>query len=112
MRIVEAVCSRFQWVFVSSIVVIIAACSSSGSGGEGEGSPESVDDSLDRLGVDAGLSWGGSNSTVYRGTVGSINVADFPSNVYNFGLFTYLYNFGNPEAQQFEVINYWVERVE
>ena len=28
MRIVEAVCSRFQWVFVSSIVVIIAACSS------------------------------------------------------------------------------------
>lgn len=62
--------------------------------------------------VDAGLSWGGSNSTVYRGTVGSINAADFPSNVYNFGLFTYLYNFGNPEAQQFEVINYWVERVE
>lgn len=62
--------------------------------------------------VEAGLSWGGSTSTVYRGSVGSIAADDFPDNVYNFGLFTYVYNYGDPSLPQFEVINYWVERVE
>jgi hypothetical protein len=62
--------------------------------------------------AEAGLSWGGSNSTIYRGTVGSIGAANFSENVYNFGLFTYVYNFGDETKPQFEVINYWVERVE
>ena len=35
---------------------------------------------------------------------------DFSENIYSFGLFTYIYNYGNRDAQQFEVINYWVER--
>lgn len=58
----------------------------------------------------AGISWGTSSSTVYRGTVGSIDADNFSDNVYNFGLFTYIYNYGDPSKQQFEVINYWVER--
>jgi len=62
--------------------------------------------------VEAGLSWGSSSSTVYRGVVGSIDAADFQDNVYNFGIFTYVYNYGDESKEQFEVINYWVERVQ
>lgn len=60
--------------------------------------------------VGAGLSWGSSNSTLYRGTIGSIDAENFADNLYSAGLFTYIYNYGNPDAPQFEVINYWVER--
>lgn len=60
--------------------------------------------------VGAGISWGSGSSTVYRGTVGSIDGASFQENVYSFGLFTYIYNYGDPSLQQFEVINYWVDR--
>jgi len=60
--------------------------------------------------VEAGISWGGSTSTIYRGSVGSIDAENFASNGYSFGLFTYIYNYGNPAAQQFEVVNYWVTR--
>ncbi len=58
----------------------------------------------------AGISWGTSSSTVYRGTVGSIDADNFSDNVFSFGLFTYIYNYGDPSKQQFEVINYWVDR--
>jgi hypothetical protein len=60
----------------------------------------------------AGISWGGSQSTTYRGTIGSIGASDFSDNIYSAGLFTYVFNYGNPEAPQFEVINYWVDRSE
>ena len=60
--------------------------------------------------VGAALSWGSSTSTVYRGTIGSIGEASFAENVYSAGLFTYIYNYGNPDAPQFEVVSYWVER--
>jgi hypothetical protein len=60
--------------------------------------------------VDAGLSWGTSNSTIYRGTVGDIAPDDFAGNGYSYGLFTYIYNYGDRGKPQFEVVNYWVER--
>jgi hypothetical protein len=60
--------------------------------------------------VEAGLSWGNSSSTIYRGTVGDISPDDFAGNGYRYGLFTYIYNYGDPSRQQFEVVNYWVER--
>ncbi len=60
--------------------------------------------------VGAGLSWGTSTSTTYRGTIGSLAGDSFADNLYSTGLFTYVYNYGNPNAPQFEVINYWVER--
>jgi hypothetical protein len=52
MRIVEAVCSRFLFLLVLSMVITIAACSSDSSGSGGGDNPQTVDDSLDRLGVD------------------------------------------------------------
>ncbi len=60
--------------------------------------------------VEAALSWGSSNATIYRGTVGDIAPADFSANSYSYGLFTYIFNYGDPTKPQFEVINYWVER--
>jgi hypothetical protein len=60
--------------------------------------------------IGAGLSWGGSNSTIYRGSVGSIDAENFAANGYSFGLFTYIYNYGATSDQQFEVVNYWVEK--
>jgi hypothetical protein len=64
------------------------------------------------LGASAGaaLSWGTSSSTVYRGTIGSIGEASFAEHIYSAGLFTYIYNYGNPDAPQFEVVSYWVEK--
>ncbi len=59
--------------------------------------------------VEAGLSWGSSNSTIYRGTVGDIAPDSFGGNGYSYGLFTYIYNYGDRTQQQFEVVNYWVE---
>lgn len=59
--------------------------------------------------VEAGLSWGASNSTIYRGTVGDISPSDFAGNGYSYGLFTYIYNYGDRTRPQFEVVNYWVE---
>lgn len=61
-------------------------------------------------GLDAGLSWGSGNSTVYRGTVGDIAPADYPGHGYSYGLFTYVYNYGDRSKPQFEVVNYWVEQ--
>ena len=60
--------------------------------------------------VGAGFSWGSSNSTTYRGTIGSIDEANFSENLYSVGLFTYIHQGGDSTKQQFEVINYWVER--
>lgn len=60
--------------------------------------------------VEAGLSWGTSNATIYRGTVGDIAPSDFAGNGYSYGLFTYIYNYGDPSKPQFEVVNYWTER--
>ncbi|MBK9030323.1 MAG: VCBS repeat-containing protein [Myxococcales bacterium] len=60
--------------------------------------------------VGAGLSWGTSTSTTYRGSLGSIAEASFAEHLYSAGLFTYVFNYGNPAAPQFEVVNYWVER--
>jgi hypothetical protein len=60
--------------------------------------------------VEAGLSWGSSSATIYRGTVGDIAPADFSANSYRYGLFTYIYNYGERTRPQFEVVNYWVER--
>lgn len=59
--------------------------------------------------VDAGLSWGTSTSTIYRGSVGDIAPGEFAGNRYSYGLFTYIYNYGDPTQPQFEVVNYWVE---
>lgn len=59
--------------------------------------------------LEAGLSWGSSNTTTYRGTVGEIAPEDFAGNGYSYGLFTYIYNYGDRGKPQFEVINYWVE---
>jgi hypothetical protein len=58
----------------------------------------------------AGLSWGTTTSTIYRGSIGSIDADNFAANRYDAGLFTYIFNYGNPAAPQFEVINYWVAR--
>ena len=60
--------------------------------------------------VEAGLSWGSINTTTYRGTVGEIAPEDFAGNGYSYGLFTYIYNYGDRSKPQFEVINYWVQR--
>jgi hypothetical protein len=60
--------------------------------------------------VGAGLSWGTSSSTLYRGTIGSISGDGFAENLYSTGLFTYIYNYGKPSSQQFEVVSYWVTR--
>ncbi len=60
--------------------------------------------------VEAGLSWGTSNATIYRGTVGDIAPADFAGNGYQYGLFTYIFNYGDRTRPQFEVVNYWVDR--
>lgn len=47
--------------------------------------------------------------TVYEGSVGSIDAANFAAQQYRFGLFTYLQ--ADPDSgDEFEVINYWVER--
>jgi hypothetical protein len=60
--------------------------------------------------VGAGLSWGSSTTTTYRGVLGAIDAEHFADNLYSAGLFTYLYNYGDPAAPQFEVVGYWVER--
>lgn len=47
--------------------------------------------------------------TVYEGSVGSIDAANFAAEQYRFGLFTYLQ--ADPDSgQEFEVVNYWVQR--
>jgi hypothetical protein len=66
-------------------------------------------------GVAFSLSWGISgertmsishgDSTIYSGSIGSIESDTFPDNQYEFGLFTYLQSL---EGREFEVINYWV----
>ena len=47
------------------------------------------------------------DSTTYSGTIGSIEKTLFPDNRYSFGLFTYVKAL---DGQEFEVINYWVEK--
>jgi hypothetical protein len=59
--------------------------------------------------VGAALSWGSSTSTVYRGTIGSLDASSFADHVYSTGVFTYIYNYDNEEAPQFEVVHYWVD---
>lgn len=57
-------------------------------------------------GVEAALSFTSGSQTTFSGTVGSISAADYASNAYSWGIFTY----AQQEAgQEFEVINYWVE---
>jgi hypothetical protein len=46
--------------------------------------------------------------SVYEGSVGSIDAANFAAQQYRFGLFTYLQ--ADSIGREFEVINYWVER--
>ena len=60
--------------------------------------------------VGAGLSWGTSSSTIYRGSIGAIDGDHFSDNLYSTGLFTYVYNYGDPTVPQFEVVSYWVDR--
>ena len=49
------------------------------------------------------------SSTTYSGTVGSIDGAHFADHYYQYGLFTYVQQ--DPATrQQFEVLNWWVER--
>jgi hypothetical protein len=45
---------------------------------------------------------------IYQGTVGHMDVAHFPEEVYSVGLFAYIYDEA-PETQVFEVLNYWVD---
>ena len=66
--------------------------------------------STKRGSVGAGISWGSSSTTVYRGTLGSLSADSFAENFYSAGLFTYIHNAGDPTRPQFEVINYWVKR--
>jgi len=47
------------------------------------------------------------DSTTYSGTIGSIERSLFPDNRYAFGLFTYLQAL---DEQEFEVVNFWVEK--
>jgi hypothetical protein len=63
------------------------------------------------VGVSAGgaLSWGSSSATVYSGSVGNLEAEHFAENQYRFGIFTYVFNLGRPDRQQFEVLHYWVE---
>ena len=51
-----------------------------------------------------------SSSTIYRGSIGAIDGDHFADNLYSAGLFTYVYNYGDPQAPQFEVVSYWVDR--
>lgn len=46
------------------------------------------------------------SSTIYSGTIGSIDKDNFANNRYAFGLFTYVQAL---EGQEFEVVNYWVD---
>lgn len=53
-------------------------------------------------------------STIVGGTVPSITVDDTtnPGAVYDFGMFTYMYRYGDPgdpDGQLFQVVNYWAE---
>lgn len=58
----------------------------------------------------SGISWGTGSSTIYSGRIGAIPDPGFGgANLYNYGLFTYVFNAGDPMQPQFEVINYWVE---
>jgi hypothetical protein len=61
------------------------------------------------LGISVGrtLSISHGDSTTYSGTIGSIEKTLFPDNRYSFGLFTYLKAL---DGQEFEVVNYWVEK--
>lgn len=58
--------------------------------------------------VGSSLSLTRGTSTIYAGSVGAIDSANFPANGYSYGLFAYTYNDAQ-SGQEFEVINYWVE---
>jgi len=66
-----------------------------------------------KVGFSAGISAGRTlsishgDSTTYSGTIGSIERTLFPDNRYSFGLFTYVMAL---DGQEFEVVNYWVEK--
>jgi hypothetical protein len=49
------------------------------------------------------------NATVYSGSVGNLEAEAFGENQYSFGIFTYVFNRGRTDQQQFEVVDYWVE---
>lgn len=59
-------------------------------------------------GTSANLSVSKGQSTIYKGSVGNIEAANFAANQYQFGLFSYLQ--ADPDSgQEYQVINYWVE---
>jgi len=60
------------------------------------------------IGIELGrtLSISHGDSTLYSGSVDSIDEAFYADNVYGFGLFSYLQNLGD---QEIEVVNFWVE---
>ena len=57
----------------------------------------------------ASLSISRGTSTIYAGSVGAIDAGNFANNVYSYGLFAYTFK-DQASAQEFEVINYWVEK--
>jgi len=57
-------------------------------------------------GLEAALSITSGSQTTYTGTVGSIAAADYATNAYEWGMFTYVQSLA---GQEFEVINFWVE---
>ncbi len=61
-------------------------------------------------GVSAGYSWGTSNAVTYGGRLGDIGTGNFSGNLYTTGIFSYIYRYGNTSQQQFEVVNFWVQR--
>ena len=57
----------------------------------------------------ASFSWSHGSSTHYTGGVGNFaDGNDFAAHSYGYGMFTYVYE-DPATAQQFEVIDYWVE---
>ena len=58
--------------------------------------------------VEASLRIAYGSATIYGGTVSNIDAANFASNSYGFGLFSYVYT-DPPGGQQYQVLDYWVE---
>ena len=58
--------------------------------------------------IGATLAYSKGSKTVYGGTVGNIDAANFGANLYSFGLFAYAHADG-VTGQKFDVVNYWVE---
>ena len=59
-------------------------------------------------GVDSAVQITRGNENIYQGTIGHMDPAFFPAEVYKVGLFAYIYD-DSPDDQVFEVLNFWVE---